>query len=226
MQPFLQSIKGLPCSEHKRVARLPSTCHLHNKYLRMIAFLFNKPATALLLLAAPVTGLAGAVLWSLPGLDAVWPNVLWLSFLLFIPVGYRLAAVLQQRPPVLTAWALSLNMIGCVSAAGHMNLFRFNAVLPYQGSRNFPDILMQAMDQHAIDLLTYLPALLFPVSFVLFGIAVIKTKVFNILTGALLIVFGLLFWLGNAGESDAALISGYAVATVCFGLMLQQLRNV
>lgn len=191
----------------------------------MSAHLIKPSATTVaVFLLAPLTGLAGSLLWITNKYEAIWPNIMWASFILFIPVCYRLSQMLKPVVPKLTTWAASLNLIGCVGAAGHMNLFRFNAVLPYHGSRYFADVLMQAADKNFIAPFTYLPGLMFPVSYVLLGVAVIKSKALSVLIGTLLIAFGVLFWMGNAGESDIALVACYTAATIAFVLCVKKLK--
>ena len=177
------------------------------------------------LVSAPILGFIASLLWIAGGFDSIWPNIYWISFILFIPVSFMLGQMLKIKTPRLAYCITVLSIIGSVSCAGHMFLLRFNSVLPHHGKRNFADVFMNAMDKNSIAFLTYIPGLLFPVSFVAFGIALLSVNTFNKIVSLLLMAFGILFWQGNAGESDAALLSCYVIAIIVFGYLARLMSS-
>ena len=178
------------------------------------------------LATAPVLGFIASLLWISGGYNSIWPNIYWISFMLFIPVSFMLGQLLKAHAPKLAYFTAVISIVGAISCAGHMFLLRFNAALPHHGKRNFADVLMNAMDKDFIALLTYIPGLLFPVSFVVFGIGLLRVTAFNKIVSLLLITFGILFWLGNAGESDVALLSCYFIGIITFGYLANSMRNL
>ena len=186
---------------------------------------FGSKQFMIYMIAAPLLGFIASLLWLSESDNNIWPNIYWVSYVLFIPVSFMLGQMLKSTAPRFAYFTTVLSIVGSVSCAGHMLLLRFNAVLPHHGKRNFADVFMNAMDTGVIALLTYIPALLFPVSFVMFGIALLRAKRFNKIVGLLLIAFGVLFWMGNAGESDPALLCCYVVATIAFWYLAIYMRK-
>jgi hypothetical protein len=63
------------------------------------------------------------------------------------------------------------------------------------------------------------PGLCFPVSLVVFGVGFLKYKAFSTMVNIALIISGVLFWLGNAGEIDSLLIIGDGLLLCVFCYM-------
>jgi hypothetical protein len=100
-----------------------------------------------------------------------------------------------------------------------MPLFRLGAFYPTEGNNAFPLIVNSVLDKKLFAVTLYPPGLCFPVSLVVFGVGFLRYKLFNPVVNNALILSGVLFWLGNAGETDSLLIIGDALLLCLFSYM-------
>lgn len=175
-----------------------------------------KQALIACLFAAPLFQLIGDSMWISHNFSYSWSIWREASYIFFIPVGMLLARLLAAKNAKWTVLSCALFVTGCFGSAAMMPLFRLGAFYPVVGHNEFPAIVQSVFDKNAFAVTLYIPGLCFPVSLVLFGIGFLKYKVLPFSFGFALILSGVFFWLGNAGEIDPVLVIGDAWLLVLF----------
>jgi len=178
----------------------------------------KKQVLLICLFAAPLLQLIGDALWLTRNYNYSWNIWREASYVFFVPVGFLLAKMLEKKSFVWAMTACGLFVIGCFGCATMMPLFRLGDFYPVEGHNAFPVIVQSVMDKKGFAVTLYPPGLCFPVSLVVFGIGFLKYHILNKLFSVALIICGVLFWLGNAGETDPVLIAGDALLliTLCY----------
>ena len=160
------------------------------------------------LFAGPFLQLLGDCLWLTRNYNFSWNIWREAASVFFIPAGILFAKIIERKSFWWSVTCCALFVIGCIGAAAMMPLFRLSAFYPVVGHNGFPTVVASVMDKKFFAVTLFPLGLCFPVSLVLFGVAMLKYKVLNILTGIAFIIAGILFWTGNAGEVDSILIIG------------------
>lgn len=160
------------------------------------------------LVAGPFLQLLGDCLWLTRNYNFSWNIWREAASVFFIPAGVLFAKIIERKSFWWSVTCCALFVMGCIGAAAMMPLFRLSAFYPVVGHNGFPTVVASVMDKKLFAVTLFPLGLCFPVSLVLFGVATLKYRVLNILTGIALIIAGILFWTGNAGEVDSILIIG------------------
>lgn len=160
------------------------------------------------LFLGPLFQLTGDTLWKMNAYSYSWNLWREASYLFFIPVGFLFAKIIERKSFAWTVISSALFVTGCLGCAAMMPLFRLGAFYPTEGNNAFPIVVNSVLDKKLFAATLYLPGLCFPVSLVVFGIGFLKYKVFSTVVNTGIILSGVLFWLGNAGEIDSILIIG------------------
>lgn len=169
------------------------------------------------LFAGPFLQVLGDVLWSSRHYSYSWSIWREASYIFFVPAGFLLAKMIERKNFWWAVACSALFVTGCFGAAAMMPLFRLGAFYPSHGHYDFPTIVSSVLDKRLFAVTLYPPGLCFPVSLVLFGVAFLKFKLLRAFIGIALILSGVLFWLGNAGEMESMLIIGdaFLLLTLC-----------
>jgi hypothetical protein len=170
------------------------------------------------LFAGPFFQLLGDSLWLTRNYNFSWNIWREAASIFFIPAGFLLAKIIERKSFWWSVTSCGLFVVGCIGAAAMMPLFRLSAFYPVVGHNGFPTVVSSVMDKKLFAVTLFPPGLCFPVSLVLYGVAMLKLRILNVLAGVALIVSGVLFWTGNAGEVDSVLIIGdvWLLLTFCY----------
>ena len=176
------------------------------------------PVLAICLFAGPSFQLVGDCLWLTHSYNFSWNIWREVASIFFIPAGFLFTKIIERKSFWWSASCCALFVIGCIGAAAIMPLFRLTAFYPAVGHNGLPTVVTSIMDKKLFGVTIFPPGLCFPVSLVLFGMAILKQKVLNVLAGIAFIASGAFFWTGNAGEVDSILIIGdiWLLLTFCY----------
>ena len=170
------------------------------------------------LLLGPLLQLIGDTLWLIRDYNYSWNIWREMSYIFFIPVGFLLAKLLERKSFVWAMIACALFVIGCFGVATMMPLFRLGGFYPTEGHYEFPVIVKSVLSEKGFAVTLFPPGLCFPVSLVVFGIGFLKYKILSKFLAVILIICGVLFWMGNAGEIEMAQIISdvLLLVTLCY----------
>src|SRR4051794_29726336 len=170
------------------------------------------------LFLGPLLQLIGDALWLTRDYNYSWNIWREMSYIFFVPVGFLLAKLLEKKSFAWAMIACALFVIGCFGVATMMPLFRLGGFYPTEGHYEFPVIVKSVLSERGFAVTLVPPGLCFPVSLVVFGIGFLKYKILNKFLAVVLIICGVLFWLGNAGEIEMAQIIGdvLLLVTLCY----------
>lgn len=147
------------------------------------------------LLLAPLLILIGQFFLSVPGGANLtgWTGVL--GFALWIPALHGVLTITGEKSPKLSTLTFLIAIIGCVAGTNFMFEILYLDSLAIQS----PEEVLQIHENMGIGavLTLYLPGLMFPLSFILTGIAAIRSKKLGTLTGVLFMLTGVSFPLGR-----------------------------
>jgi hypothetical protein len=160
------------------------------------------------LFIGPLFQLVGDALWLTGNYNYSWNIWREASYIFFIPAGFLLAKILEKKSFTWAMIACALFVIGCIGSATMMPLFRLGGFYPIQGQYQFPVIVQSVLDKKLFAVTLFPAGLCFPVSFIVFGAGYLKHKLINIPFGLVMMLCGILFFLGNAGEMEALLLAG------------------
>ncbi|WP_207509288.1 hypothetical protein [Telluribacter humicola] len=154
---------------------------------------------------APVCLLLGDLIWLQGGLVAEGTFVRWLSYVFLVPAVIGLTHLLQGRSGTLALWAGGISLTGIIGGTSILTLYRLGAVME-TGPDGVPLLLQQVLFKNPLLPATiFLPGSLFPLSLIIFGIAVLRSQKYSFLPGLALILTGPLFWVGNALDVEPVL---------------------
>jgi hypothetical protein len=170
------------------------------------------------LFLGPLLQLIGDALWLTRDYNYSWNIWREMSYIFFVPVGFLLAKLLEKKSFTWAMIACALFVIGCFGAATMMPLFRLGGFYLIEGHNEFPAVVQSVLSEKGFAVTLFPLGLCFPVSLVVFGIGFLKHKVLSTFLAVVLILCGVLFWLGNAGEIDPLLITGdvLQLVTLCY----------
>jgi hypothetical protein len=178
----------------------------------------KKQVLLVCLFLGPLLQLIGDALWLTRDYNYSWNIWREMSYIFFVPAGFLLARLLERKSFVWAMIACALFVIGCFGVATMMPLFRLGGFYPIEGHYEFPVVVKSVLDQKGFAVTLFPLGLCFPVSLVVFGTGFLKHKILNKLLAAALIICGVLFWLGNAGEMELSQIIGdvLLLVTLCY----------
>jgi len=152
------------------------------------------------LVSGPLLQLIGDALWLHGNYNYSWNLFREASTMFFVPCGFLFAKMPNQKSPGWAIVSCALFVVGCLGCAGIMPLFRLSTFYHTEGHYALPDIVNSVLGRNLFGATVFLPGLCFPVSLIVFGIAFTRWHVTKKIAGINLIVSGIFFWLGNAGE--------------------------
>ena len=171
------------------------------------------------LFLGPLFQLIGDSLWKMHTYSYSWNIWREASNIFFVPSGFLFAKLIERKSFTWAMISCALFVIGCIGCVAMMPLFRLGAFYPTEGNNAFPLIVNSVLDKKLFAVTLYPPGLCFPVSLVVFSIGFLRYKLFSPVVNIALILSGVLFWLGNAGEIDSLLIIGDALLLCLFSYL-------
>jgi hypothetical protein len=170
------------------------------------------------LFIGPLCQLVGDSLWMTGNYNYSWNVWREASYIFFIPAGFLLAKTLEKKSFTWAMIACALFIIGCFGSAAMMPLFRLGGFYPIEGHYQFPEVVQRVLDKKLFAVTLFPAGLCFPVSFIVFGAGYLRHKLINMGFGLLMMLCGILFFLGNAGEMEALLVAGDSLIlfTLCY----------
>lgn len=182
---------------------------VHNQNLTaMTAATTKRKVLWVCFILAPLLQLIGDSLWVTKEYPFSWNLWREVSYIFFIPVSLVLAKMLEKHSINWAILCCGLFITGCIGNVAMMPLFRLGAFYPINGHDEFPAIVQSVLGKQAFAVTLFPLGLCFPLSFVFFGIGFLRKKIETSLFGFAFILAGILFFSGNALESDIALVIG------------------